>query len=97
MPKASVLPEPVGRLDEQVAALEGIADDQLLDGERLCDAAARERLRHRLRDAEIGKRIDVVLLFERLGEILRPQDAFGARRKRNLSGGPNGPTRRLSR
>ena len=43
------------RLDEQVMAGERVAHDQLLDGERLGDVAARERVDDRFRDAEIGK------------------------------------------
>ena len=44
------------RLDEQVVAGERVADDHLLDGEGLGDAALGERVHHRVRDAEIGKR-----------------------------------------
>jgi hypothetical protein len=42
-------------LDEQVMAGQRVAYDQLLDGERLCDVAVRERAHHRFGDAEIGK------------------------------------------
>jgi hypothetical protein len=44
-------------------AREGVAHDQLLDWERLGDVAARERAHHRLGDAEIGKRSDVLCSF----------------------------------
>jgi hypothetical protein len=39
---------------------ERVAHDQLLDGEGFGDIAARERADDRFRDAEIGKRSDVV-------------------------------------
>jgi hypothetical protein len=42
---------------------ERVAHDQLLDGERLGDVAARERADNRFGDAEIGKRSDVVSSF----------------------------------
>ena len=63
-------------LDEQIVAREGVANDHLLDGERVGDVAVGERAAPQARDAEIGKRNDVVLLFERLGEIQRPQNAW---------------------
>lgn len=44
-------------------ALERVADDQLLNWERLGDVALCERAYDRLRDAEIGKRSDVVSSF----------------------------------
>ncbi len=47
-------------LDEQVVAGERVADDHLLDGEGLGDVALRERAHHRIRDAEIGKRHEVM-------------------------------------
>jgi hypothetical protein len=49
-----------GRLDEEVAAGERIADDHLLNGERLGDRARPEGVDHRLGSAEIGKGSDVV-------------------------------------
>jgi len=38
MPKASVLPEPVGDFGEHVAPLEHLGDHLALDGKRLCEA-----------------------------------------------------------
>ena len=51
------------RLDEQVVTGERVADDHLLDGEGLRDAACGERVHHRFGDAEIGERHDDVGSF----------------------------------
>ncbi len=45
-----------GRLDEKVMTGERVADDHLLDGERLIDAAAGKRAHDMLGNAEIGER-----------------------------------------
>ena len=42
-------------LDQQVVAVERVADDHLLDGEGCGDVPRCERAHHRFRDAEIGK------------------------------------------
>ena len=52
------------RLDEDVAPGEDVGDDQLLDCERRDDAAPFERVRDRTRNAEIGERHVVQLLYE---------------------------------
>jgi hypothetical protein len=70
------LPRSGRRLDEKVRAAEGVADDQLLDGEGGDDVAARQRAADRLGDAEIGKGGDDSLLVELLGEIQRPLNAL---------------------
>ena len=54
-PKAMVLPDPVGRLGEHVVPGEDVGDDELLDGERLGDAALGEGARDCAGHAEIGE------------------------------------------
>ena len=52
-----------GRLDEQVVSRERVADDHLLDGKGLGDAALRKCAHDRVGDAGIGKRFDGVSSF----------------------------------
>jgi hypothetical protein len=67
------LARPGGGLDQEVVSGERIADDQLLDRKRMGDVTARERMDHRLRDAEIGKGNYLKCsLFERLGRSCGP-------------------------
>src|SRR5439155_23874995 len=68
------LARPGGGLDEKVAAGERIADDHLLNGERLGDRARVKGFDHGLRSAEIGKGSDVVnSCVERLGRSCDPK------------------------
>ena len=61
-PNASVLPEPVGRLGEDVEAAEGVREHELLDRERLVDVACGKRTHNGCAHAE---------RLERLGHAVR--------------------------
>jgi hypothetical protein len=67
---------------------ERVANDQLLDRERLGDVAALECAHDRLRDAEVGKRSDVFAPSRTSrGDPEAPRCQKDTRRKLNLSGG----------
>src|SRR5213075_2018900 len=87
-PEGQGLSRPGGGLDEDVASSQHVRDDELLDGEWVCDASPGEGIHDLARGAEVGERLrhDGCAPYVSVwGDPGPPKTLWSATRNENLS------------